>query len=74
MVCQSSLVACNSTDWHFDQPVVARVSIVYGKWRSARTTAPITNLAVMDDCIYGEPEALSHLTIAPERGFVRGAG
>ncbi|MBV8718041.1 MAG: hypothetical protein JOZ65_23490 [Chloroflexi bacterium] len=60
MVCQSSLVACNSTEWHLDQPVVARVSIVYGKWRSARTTAPITNVAVMDDFNYGEPEAAPH--------------
>jgi len=44
----------------FDQPVVARVSIVYGSVALWPDDGPDTNVAVMDDFIYGEPQAIPY--------------
>ena len=44
----------------FDQPVVARVSIVYGSVALGPDESPDTNVAVMDDFIYGEPQAVPY--------------
>ena len=44
----------------FDQPVVARVSIVYGSVALGPDDSPETNVAVMDDFIYGEPQAMPY--------------
>ncbi|MBV8716776.1 MAG: hypothetical protein JOZ65_17070 [Chloroflexi bacterium] len=44
----------------FDQPVVARVSIVYGSVALGPDDGPDTNVAVMDDFIYGEPQTIPY--------------
>jgi hypothetical protein len=44
----------------FDQPVVAHVSIVYGSVALGPDDSADTNVAVMDDFIYGEPQAIPY--------------
>jgi hypothetical protein len=43
----------------FDQPIVAHVSIVYGSVALGPDDSADANVAVMDDFIYGEPQAIS---------------
>jgi hypothetical protein len=42
----------------FDQPVVARVRIVYGQVALGPNDSATNDVAVMDDFIYGEPQAI----------------
>lgn len=42
----------------FDQPIVARVRIAYGTAALGPDDSPTTDVAVMDDFIYGEPQAI----------------
>ena len=44
----------------FDQPVVASVRIVYGSVALGPDDSADTNVAVMDDFIYGEPQAVAY--------------
>jgi hypothetical protein len=44
----------------FDQPVVARVSIIYGSVALGPDDSADNNVAVMDDFIYGEPQAIPY--------------
>ncbi len=44
----------------FDEPVVARVSIVYGNVALGPDDSADNNVAVMDDFIYGEPQAMPY--------------
>jgi hypothetical protein len=46
----------------FDQPIVARVSIVYGSVALGPDDSADTNVAVMDDLIYGEPQPIVSAT------------
>jgi hypothetical protein len=42
----------------FDQPIVARVRIQYGTVALGPNDGPNNDVAVMDDFIYGEPQAM----------------
>ena len=49
----------------FERPVVARVRIVYGTVALGPDDSPSNDVAVMDDFIYGEPQAASPAGVSP---------
>jgi hypothetical protein len=51
-------LATNALGVLFDKPVVHRVQITYGTAALGPNDGPGTDVAVMDDFIYGEPQAL----------------
>ncbi len=49
----------------FDKPVVARVRIEYGTVALGPDDSPTNDVAVMDDFIYGEPQAAAPARVSP---------
>lgn len=49
----------------FDKPVVARVRIEYGTVALGPDDSPKNDVSVMDDFIYGEPQAAAPATVSP---------
>jgi hypothetical protein len=53
----------------FDRPIVARVRIEYGSSALGPDDSPENDVAVMDDFIYGEPQAIATQSGAGARGY-----